>query len=63
MLHWEDSEIECPGKPWAPSTQALSSTPTTQIRAKIEVWREDIVRLWGSDREVMRMTGKDLEPR
>jgi hypothetical protein len=63
VLHWEDSEIECPGKPWAPSTQALSSTPTTQIRAKTEVWREDIVRLWGSDSEVMRMTGKDLEPR
>jgi hypothetical protein len=63
VLHWEDSEIECPGKPWAPSTQALSSTPTTQIRAKIEVWREDIVRLWGSDSEVMRMTGKDVEPR
>jgi hypothetical protein len=46
-LHWEESEIECPGKPWAPSTQDLSSTPTTQIRAKIEVWEADIFRLWG----------------
>ena len=47
VLHWEESEIECPGKPWAPSTQDLSSTSTTQIRAKIEVWEADIYRLWG----------------
>jgi hypothetical protein len=51
VLHWEESEIECPGKPWAPSTQDLSSTPTTQIRAKIEVWEADIYRLWGRDED------------
>ena len=38
VLHWEESQIECSGKPWAPSTQNLSSTANTQIRAKIEVW-------------------------
>jgi hypothetical protein len=47
ILHWEESEIECPGKPWAPSTRNSSSTPTTQIRARIEVWRDDVFRLWG----------------
>jgi hypothetical protein len=47
VLHWDESEIEGPGKPWAPSTQDLSSTPTTQILAKIEVWEADIYRLWG----------------
>jgi hypothetical protein len=51
VLHWEESEIECPGKPWAPSTQDLSSTSTTQIRAKIEVWEADIYRLWGRAEE------------
>jgi hypothetical protein len=48
VLYWEDSEIECLGKPWAPSTQDLSSTPSSQIRARIEVWEADIFRLWGS---------------
>jgi hypothetical protein len=47
VLHWEESEIECPGKLWAPSTRNSSSTPATQIRARIEVWQEDIFRLWG----------------
>jgi len=46
VLHWEESQIECFGKPWAPSTQNLSSTTNSQIRAKIEVWEEDIFRLW-----------------
>jgi hypothetical protein len=45
VLHWEESQIECSGKPWAPSTQNLSATINTQIRAKIEVWEEDIFRL------------------
>jgi hypothetical protein len=47
VLDWENSEIECSGKPWAPSIQNLSSTPITQIRARIEVWQDDIFRLWG----------------
>jgi hypothetical protein len=47
VLYWEDSEIESLGKPWAPSTQDLSSTPGSQIRARIEVWEADILRLWG----------------
>jgi len=47
VLHWEESQIECSGKPWASSTQNLSSTANTQITAKIEVWEEDIFRLWG----------------
>src|SRR5215831_9278939 len=38
VLHWEDSEIECSCKPWAPSAQDSSQVPTSQIRAKIEVW-------------------------
>ncbi len=48
VLHWEDSEIECICKPWTPSTLALSSAPATQSRASIEVWDEDLVRLWGA---------------
>ena len=68
LLHWEESEIECPGKPWAPSTQDLSSTSTTQIRAKIEVWEADIYRLWGraEDSPVIDPLSKpilDLDPK
>jgi hypothetical protein len=68
VLHWEESEIECPGKPWAPSTQDLSSTSTTQIRAKIEVWEADIYRLWGraEDSPVIDPLSKpilDLDPK
>ena len=48
-LHWEASEIECLCKPWTPSSQALPSAPPTQSRARIEVWSEDLVRLWGGD--------------
>ena len=49
VLHWEASEIECLCKPWTPSRQALSSAPATQSRVRIEVWGEDLVRLWGGD--------------
>jgi hypothetical protein len=45
VLHWEDSQIECSGKLWAPSTQNLSSTLTP--KSEFEVWEEDIFRLWG----------------
>ena len=51
VLHWEASEIECLCKPWAPSSQVLPSAPPTQTRARIEVWGENLVRLWGGDRE------------
>jgi hypothetical protein len=47
VLHWEDSEIECSCKPWAPFAQDSLQAPTSQIRAKIEVWQDDIFRLWG----------------
>jgi hypothetical protein len=49
VLHWETSEIECLCKPWTPSSQPLPSAPPTQSRARIEVWGEDLVRLWGGD--------------
>jgi hypothetical protein len=49
VLHWEDSEVECPCQPWAPARQNRPTTGTTPIRAKIEVWQEDILRLWGGD--------------
>jgi hypothetical protein len=49
VLHWEASEIECLCKPWTPSSQALPSAPPNQSRARIEVWGEDVVRLWGGD--------------
>jgi hypothetical protein len=51
VLYWEESEIECLGKawgpPWEPPTQDLPPAPTTQVRATIEVWEADILRLWG----------------
>jgi hypothetical protein len=48
VLQWEASEIECLCKPWTPSSQALSAQ-ATQSQARIDVWGEDLVRLWGSD--------------
>jgi hypothetical protein len=48
VLHWETSEIECLCIPWRPSQTVLSVT-ATQSRARIEVWGEDLARLWGSD--------------
>jgi hypothetical protein len=51
VLHWENSEIECLCRPWAPSSQAPSS-PATQAQARIDVWGDDLVRLWGGDNSV-----------
>jgi hypothetical protein len=45
VLHWEDSQIECSGVGTLYSEFVVN--PNTQIRAKIEVWEEDIFRLWG----------------
>ena len=45
VLHWDASEIECPCKPWPPRL-AQSSAPATQCRVKIEVWGDDLMRLW-----------------
>jgi hypothetical protein len=45
VLHWETSEIECLCTPWMPPRR--SQTAPTKSRAKIEIWREDIGRLWG----------------
>jgi hypothetical protein len=47
VLHWDASEIECECREWRPAAKAKSSTPI-QVRAAIEVWEEDIVRLWGA---------------
>jgi hypothetical protein len=49
VLHWEASEIECLCKPWTPSSQPQPSANPTQSRARIEVWGEDLVRLWGGN--------------
>ena len=51
VLQWEASEIECLCRPWTPSSQALSSA-ATQAQARIEVWGDDLVRLWGGDNTV-----------
>jgi hypothetical protein len=48
VLRWETSEIECLCKPWVPLGRT-STEPPTQSRAQIEVWEEDLVRLWGGD--------------
>ena len=48
VLHWDASEIECPCKPWTPPRLAQSSAPATQCRVKIEVWGDDLMRLWSS---------------
>jgi hypothetical protein len=53
--HWEDSEIECSCKPWAPSAQESSLIPSSQITAKIEVWQDDIFRLWGRTGEGLQI--------
>ena len=52
VLHWEASEIECLCKPWTPLSKALASTAATPSRVKIEIWDEDLVRLWGSDKSM-----------
>ncbi len=61
VLHWEESQIECSGKPWSPSTQNLSSRTNSQIRAKIEVWQEDIFRLWGRTGESLPLVERDMD--
>lgn len=50
VLHWEASEIESLCKPWTPLSKALPSVLATQSRVKIEIWDEDLVRLWGRDK-------------
>jgi hypothetical protein len=55
VLHWEPSEIECLCRPWTPSSQALSA-PATQSQARIDVWGEDLVRLWGGDNSASQAT-------
>src|SRR4029078_9822183 len=54
VLHWEASEIECLCKPWTPLSKTLASVATTQFRVKIEIWAEDLVRLWGSKKSMGR---------
>jgi hypothetical protein len=48
VLHWETSEIECLCKPWMSSQTELPMT-AIQSRARIEVWGDDLARLWGGD--------------
>ncbi len=48
VLYWEASEIECLCKPWTPLSKALPSGVTAKSRVKVEIWDEDLVRLWGS---------------
>ena len=52
VLHWAASEIECLCKPWTPLSKTLASVAATQFRVKIEIWAEDLVRLWGSDKSM-----------
>ena len=47
VLHWETSEIECLCTPWMPP-RASQPAPPSQSRARIEIWWEDIGRLWGA---------------
>lgn len=59
VLHWETSEIECLCKPWTPSSKALASVIATQSRMTIEVWGDDLVRLWGSDNAATQTAAKN----
>jgi hypothetical protein len=47
VLHWEESEIECPGKLWAPSTRNRRRRLPPKSGQGLRVWQEDIFRLWG----------------
>ena len=49
VLHWESSEIECLCQPWRPARETKSSAPPTSSRARIEVWEEDLARVWGGE--------------
>jgi hypothetical protein len=46
VLDWETSEIECLCAPWTPHGASQPAAPS-QSRARIEIWQEDIARLWG----------------
>ena len=47
VVLWDSSEIECPCKPWTPPRlQAQPSASTAQCRVRIEIWEEDLPRLW-----------------
>jgi len=48
-------------KPWASSVQNSPPTPSSQIRAKIEVWQEDIFRLWGHTGESLPLVERDMD--
>jgi len=57
----EISEIECLCAPWM-SPRASQPEPPSQSRAKIEIWREDMGRLWGAQKVQVR-TFRPLAPR
>jgi hypothetical protein len=46
VLNWETSEIECLCAPWEPRSVSQRAAPS-HSQARIEIWREDIPRLWG----------------
>jgi hypothetical protein len=58
VLDWETSEIECLCKPWMSPRTSQPATPPSQSRAKIEIRREDIGRLWGGPES----SGGDISP-
>jgi hypothetical protein len=47
VLNWETSEIECLCAPWEPRSVSQRAAPS-HSQARIEIWREDIPRLWGA---------------
>lgn len=49
VLNWDTSEIDCLCKPWTPMGRSASEPPT-QSKAQIQVWEEDLARLWGGDK-------------
>ena len=57
VLHWETSEIECLCAMWRPPGASQPAT-SSQSRARIEIWRDDIARLWGGPEN----SGGDLQP-
>src|SRR5262245_10417473 len=50
VLHWETTEIECLCNSWAPMGR-VPTEPPTQTKAQIQVWDEDLERLWGGDNQ------------
>lgn len=59
VLDWETSEIECLCKPWTPSSKSLPLLAPTKSRVKIEIWNDDLVRLWGSDNAATQTAAKN----